>query len=216
MFARRKSIDFLATTMGFLNYFQIAAVVIFVCVIATRALSSWAATGVNPIVIGRGQGAWRIIEVLSFLALILWVCEVLVHAFQWRFDLFPDVVNVGFLRTPGARTLGVVLIGIGMIPFILAFVNFGTSWRIGIDRKMPGSLVTGGIFTITRNPIYVAFILFMCGVFLINGTWFFLIFALLAVVSIHFQILREEEFLSKQYGASYADYCRRVARYLIW
>ena len=139
--------------MGFLNYFQIAAVGIFVCVIATKALYSWATTGVNPIVIGRGQGAWRIVEVLSFLALILWVLEVLVRAFKLRFDLFPDAVNVGFLQTQAARTLGVSLVGLGMIPFILAFVNFGTSWRIGIDRKTPGSLVTGGIFAITRNPI---------------------------------------------------------------
>ena len=216
MFAEAKTLARLVTKMGFLNYFQIAAVVIFVCVITTKALSSWITTGVNPIVIGRGQGAWRIIELLSFLALILWVFEVLVHAFQLRFDLFPDEVKVGFLQTPAARLLGVVLLGLGMIPFILAFVNFGTSWRIGIDRKTPGSLVTGGIFAVTRNPIYVGFILFMFGIFLINGTWFFLIFALLAVVSIHFQILREEQFLKQQYGQSYEDYCNRTARYLVW
>ena len=76
--------------------------------------------------------------------------------------------------------------------------------------------MTGGIFGITRNPIYVAFILFFFGIFLINGTWFFLICALLAVVALHFQILREEEFLTKQYGQSYEEYCRRAARYLIW
>src|SRR5438093_5242247 len=136
--------------MGFLNYFQIAAVVIFVCVVVTKALYSWTATGINPIVIGRGKGAWQIIELLSFLALILWVFEVLVRALQLRFDLFPDVLNVGFLFTQAARTVGVFLMVLGMIPFILGFVNFGTSWRIGIDRKTPGSLVTGGIFAVTR------------------------------------------------------------------
>ena len=202
--------------MGFLNYFQIATVVIVVCVIASKALYSRAATGVNPIVIGRGRGAWRIIESLSFLALILWVIEVLLRAFRSHFDIFPDALRLAVLQTQAAKTLGVILVTLGMIPFILAFVNFGTSWRIGIDRKTPGTLVTGGIFAVTRNPIYVAFILFLFGVFLINGTWFFLIFALLAVVAIHFQIRREEEFLKKQYGASYSEYCARAARYLIW
>jgi protein-S-isoprenylcysteine O-methyltransferase Ste14 len=202
--------------MTFLNYFQIAAVVIVVCVIGSKALYSWATTGVNPIVIGRGQGAWRIIELLSFLALILWVIEVLLRALRSRFDIFPDAVRFGFLQTPAAKTFGVVLVTLGMIPFILAFVNFGTSWRIGIDRKTPGGLVTGGIFAVTRNPIYVAFIMFLFGIFLINGTWFFLIFALLAVLAIHFQILREEEFLKQQYGRTYNEYCRRAARYLIW
>jgi protein-S-isoprenylcysteine O-methyltransferase Ste14 len=202
--------------MGFLNYFQIALVVIVVCVIANKVVHSWRATGVFPIVIGRGQGIWRIIEVLGFLALILCAIEVLLRAFRLRFDLFPDPVNVSWLQTQPIRFVGVALIIIGLVPFILAFVNFGTSWRIGIDRETPGALVTGGIFAVTRNPIFVAFLLFLFGIFLINGTWFFLIFALLAVVAIHFQILREEEFLKQQYGQSYANYCRRAARYLIW
>ena len=202
--------------MTFFNYFQIALIVIVVCVIATRAISSWVATGVNPIVIGRGQGSWRVLEFFSFLALIWWVIEVVLFAIGSRFDIVPDAVGVAQLHTQTVRTLGVALLLIGLVPFILAFVNFGTSWRIGIDRKTPGTLVTGGIFAVTRNPIFVAFILFFFGVFLINGTWFFLIFALLAVVAIHFQILREEDFLRRQYGADYAEYHRRTARYLIW
>ena len=46
--------------MGFLNYFQIALIVVITCVIVSKALYSWAATGVFPIVIGRGKGAWRV------------------------------------------------------------------------------------------------------------------------------------------------------------
>jgi len=202
--------------MGFFNYFQVAVLIIVLGVIVTKALHSWLTTGVNPIVIGRGQGKWRIVEVASFLALILWVVEVLLRAFQSRFDLFPDPLRFGFLHTSAAKTFGVALVLLGMIPFVLAYVSFGTSWRIGIDRNRPGSLVTGGIFAVTRNPIYVGFIPFFLGIFLLNGTWFFLIFALLAVVTMHFQILREEEFLRKHYGQSYKEYCTRVARYLIW
>ena len=202
--------------MTFFDYFQTALVVIVVCVIAIRAISSWIATGVNPIVVGRGQGSWRVLEFFSLVAVILWVIEVLLRAFGSRFEIFPGAVGVAQLHTPAVRIVGVALLMIGMVPFILAFVNFGTSWRIGIDRKTPGTLVTTGIFAFTRNPIFVAFILFFFGVFLLNGTWFFLIFALLAVVAIHFQILREEDFLRKQYGADYAEYHRRTARYLIW
>ena len=74
--------------MGFLNYFEIVAVVIVLSVIVTKALYSWSVTGVNPIVIGRGKGKWRIVEVLSFLSLVLWVTEVLLRAFRSRFDIF--------------------------------------------------------------------------------------------------------------------------------
>jgi protein-S-isoprenylcysteine O-methyltransferase Ste14 len=202
--------------MGFFNYFQIAVIAILVCTIAGKAIYSWRVTGIFPIVIGRGKGAWRVVELLSFVALILWVSEVLLRAFQSRVDMFPAMINVTLPHSPAFRIAGLVLILPGLILFLLAFLNFGTSWRIGIDRKTPGSLVTAGVFSITRNPIYVAFIAIFLGIFLINGTWFFLIFALLAVVAIHFQILREEEFLKKQYGKSYAEYCRHAPRYLIW
>jgi protein-S-isoprenylcysteine O-methyltransferase Ste14 len=202
--------------MSFFNYFQIIVLLLVISVIIGKALYSWRATGIFPIVIGRGKGPWRIIEGLSSLALILWVTEALLRAFHSRLDIFPDRLPVGFFETDAAKILGVVVVMLGLVPFILAFINFGTSWRIGIDRKTPGQLVTAGIFSITRNPIYVGFILFFSGIFFINGTWFFLIFAVLAVVAIHFQILREEEFLRKQYGQSYEEYSRRVARYLIW
>jgi protein-S-isoprenylcysteine O-methyltransferase Ste14 len=56
-----------------------------------------------------------------------------------------------------------------LITFILAFLIFGNSWRIeSIDRNQdPGN---EGIFSITRNPIYLAFDLLSFGMFLMNGT----------------------------------------------
>jgi len=191
-------------------------VVVIVCVIATKAIYLRVATGLNPIVIGRGTGPWQLVEMLSLGSLLLWLAEVVLHALHSRYDIFPGEVNLAFLPTVPLKIAGVVLVSLALITFILAFLTFGNSWRIGIDRKSPGTLVTGGIFSITRNPIYVAFNLYFIGILLINGTWFFLIFALLASVAVHFQILREEEFLRKQYGESFEDYDKRTPRYLIW
>jgi protein-S-isoprenylcysteine O-methyltransferase Ste14 len=202
--------------MTFFDYLQIFIVIVAPCVIAFKALYLRFTTGINPIVIGRGKGPWRIVEILSLGSLGLWMTEVLFHALQSQYDIFPQTINVAFMRTGPARIVGLVLASVGLVTFILAFLSFGNSWRIGIDRKRPGTLVTGGIFSITRNPIYLAFDLMFVGIFLINGTWFFLIFALLAVVGCHFQILREEEFLRKQYGAEFEAYCGRTSRYLIW
>jgi protein-S-isoprenylcysteine O-methyltransferase Ste14 len=57
---------------------------------------------------------------------------------------------------------------------------------------------------------------YFIGTFLINGTLFFLIAALIVVFGIHYQILQEEKFLDKNYGQSYQDYCNSVARYFTW
>jgi len=202
--------------MTLFDYFQLSTVVVIVCVIATKTIYLRVATAINPIVIGRGKGPWQIVEMLSLGSLLLWLAELVLHALHSRYDIFPEEVNLAFLRTVPLKIAGVVLVSLGLITFILAFLSFGSSWRIGIDRKSPGTLVTGGIFGITRNPIYVAFNLYFIGILLINGTWFFLIFALLASVAVHVQILREEDFLRKQYGENFEDYGKRTPRYLIW
>ncbi|HEU5238340.1 MAG TPA: isoprenylcysteine carboxylmethyltransferase family protein [Pyrinomonadaceae bacterium] len=202
--------------MTFFDYFQIFTVFVIVCVIATKAIYLRVTAGINPIVIGRGEGPWRIVEILSLGCLLLWIVEVVTHALNSPYDLFPDSLNLAFVSTQSVKIAGLVLASLGLITFVLAFLSFGNSWRIGIDRQSPGTLITGGIFGLTRNPIYVAFNLYFIGIFLINGTWFFLIFALMAAVAVHLQILREEEFLRKQYGESFEYYCKRTARYLIW
>jgi protein-S-isoprenylcysteine O-methyltransferase Ste14 len=203
--------------MDFLDYFQIAIIALIVCVIAGKAAYLRVTTGINPIVIGRAtEGAWRIVELLAIVSLVVWLVEVVLHALHSPYDMFADPVELAFLHTQPVRILGATLAGTGFVVFVLAFFSFGDSWRIGIDRKTAGTLVTGGIFSISRNPIYVAFDLLFIGMFLINGTWFFLIFGVLAVLAVHAQILREEKFLAQRYGEAYERYREDTPRYLIW
>jgi protein-S-isoprenylcysteine O-methyltransferase Ste14 len=58
--------------------------------------------------------------------------------------------------------------------------------------------------------------LWFVGIFLINGTLIFLVFAVLAIAVLHWQILQEEDYLLKLYGQPYRSYCAKAARYFIW
>jgi protein-S-isoprenylcysteine O-methyltransferase Ste14 len=138
------------------------------------------------------------------------------HATHSRYDFAPERVQIALLHVQPVRIFGAIVACVGLLIFLLAFFSFGDSWRIGIDRKTAGELVTGGIFSISRNPIYVAFDLIFIGVFLMNGTGFFLIFAVLAILAIQSQTLREEKFLAQRYGEEYEQYRRSTPRYLIW
>jgi len=202
--------------MNFFDYFQLTIIAIIACVIVFKAIYLRITTGINPIVVFRTEGAWRVLEVMAMLALIGWVMEVILHATHSRFDFFPERVQIALLHTPTIKILGEAMAVSGLVIFILAFFSFGDSWRIGIDRKTAGQLVTGGVFSISRNPIYVAFDLIFIAVFLINGTWLFLIFALLAILAVHSQTLREEKFLAQRYGEAYQHYREETPRYLIW
>ena len=109
---------------------------------------------------------------------------------------------------------GIGLCGLAIIGFILTLISFGDSFRVGIDTKNPDSLVTTGMFAISRNPIYVCFLLFFIGLFLVHCNIIIAITVVVFALAIHRQVLREEKFLKEYYGNEYAVYCWKVRRYL--
>ena len=113
---------------------------------------------------------------------------------------------------PGWAGIGICLIS--NIGFALTLADFGDSFRVGIDEDKPGELITGGMFAISRNPIYVCFLLFFTGMFVVHRNIVMVVAVLVFSLAIHRQVLREEKFLKQQYGEQYKEYCKKVRRYL--
>ena len=203
--------------MNFFDYFQIASVAIVLLIFVGRASYLRLGRNINPIAIGGGKkGVLLAVELTALIGLVAWMIEVLLAALHSSFRIFPSLLDSQLLDSFPAKIVGVVLVTSGLVIFGLAFVSFGDSWRVGFDVKTPGGLVTRGVFAASRNPIYVFLDLWFTGIFLINGTLIFLIFAVLAVAVLHWQILQEEEFLLKLYGQPYQSYCAKTGRYLYW
>ncbi|HYJ85413.1 MAG TPA: isoprenylcysteine carboxylmethyltransferase family protein [Pyrinomonadaceae bacterium] len=201
--------------MSFFDYFQIASVALFSLIILVKTLYLRLKRNINPIAIGGGKrGLVLAVEVFAFTALLAWMVEILLYAFHSEFRIFPWPLDIQLIDSLVAKLIGVVLISIGCVLFIMAYVSFGDSWRVGFDVKSPGALVTTGVFSISRNPIYLFLNLWFIGTFLINGGLIFLIFAILAVVVQHWQILQEEAFLTNLYGQPYKNYLARTGRYV--
>ncbi len=126
----------------------------------------------------------------------------------------PLVSMQEFLHSDGIRWVGVFLCLAGLLLLLWSLVSFGQSFRVGIDTDRPDKLITTGVFAFTRNPIYVAFAVILAGQFLVFSNWILLVYLGAAVWLFHRQVLREEDYLKKHYGQAYAEYCRRVRRYL--
>jgi protein-S-isoprenylcysteine O-methyltransferase Ste14 len=200
--------------MSIFDRFQLASLGVFFVLFVGRWFYLRSRQGVKVFAVGaRGKGIRGIVELVLLAPLVLWVVEIAAYSLHGSFHVVPMSMHEVILDALPAKLAGVALQTIGLALFASALVAFGSSWRVGIDERAPGALVTGGIFRYSRNPVFLFFILYAVGTFLIHGTTFFLVAAVLVAAGVHGQILQEERFLAREYGDAYRAYRARTGRY---
>jgi protein-S-isoprenylcysteine O-methyltransferase Ste14 len=79
----------------------------------------------------------------------------------------------------------------------------------------PKELVVSGLYNYIRNPMYVGVLLMLVAHFLWFGYWSLLIYTGFFFLAFHlFVINYEEPTLKKKFGKAYANYIKRVPRWL--
>lgn len=109
---------------------------------------------------------------------------------------------------------GIGLMVVSLIWTIIAQYQMKTSWRIGIDTEMKTELIQHGLFSISRNPIFLGMLASLLGLFLLTPNALTLIFLILGYVLIQVQIRLEEDYLMETHGELYSQYKKRVRRFL--
>lgn len=112
------------------------------------------------------------------------------------------------------RIIGWVLMLLGILFFLLAITAMHSNWRAGIDETQKTSMVTGGIYRISRNPTFVGFDLFYLGSLLAIPNLPMLLFTVFTVIMMHLQIRGEEKYLPTVFGQEYITYKAKTPRYL--
>lgn len=78
----------------------------------------------------------------------------------------------------------------------------------------PKEFISEGFYKYSRNPMYIAILITLLGVFLIFGHVLLLIYTLLAIPTVHlFVVYKEEPELKKLFGKEYEDYIKKVPRW---
>ncbi len=123
-------------------------------------------------------------------------------------------VRLSPVAVPGL--LAKVALGLWVFGFALLFIGrlgLGDSFRIGSPKEAT-RLRVNGLFGLSRNPMYVGVYATLLAAVLYTLNPVVLLVAAF-VISVHHRIiLAEEEHLRGVFGEEYADYCRRVRRYL--
>ncbi len=171
---------------------------------------TYKATGINPITFGKADNAHDYIGFV--MKIFIGLLFVTVLLFSFGNTAYQYCSPILFLENNKTQFVGLVLIHISLIWIAIAQYQMSKSWRIGIDEKNKTNLITKGIFSISRNPIFLGMIVSVLGLFFIlpNALSFFT--AVATYFIIHIQIRLEEAFLLGQHGEQYLGYKKKTRR----
>lgn len=114
-----------------------------------------------------------------------------------------------------AAAAAILLVGLAFsIRAMRSFRHVGTTVN-PVRIENASSLVTSGVYGISRNPMYVGVTLDLCALALfLDCFWTLIGPAVFVAYTTRFQIVPEERILAMKFGDAYRDYCRRVRRWL--
>jgi len=138
----------------------------------------------------------------------------LLGLFMWLASSLVAPVEVPFgYRAGVAAVLACVGVAVGLAP-IFQFLRAGTT----INPTRPGatsSLVTGGVYRFSRNPMYLSLLLYLLAWAVYLSNWLAMLFLPVFVIYINrFQIQPEEHALVALFGPEYTSYQAGVRRWL--
>lgn len=177
-----------------------------------RSYLAWKRTGVNPYKLGNGDTVHDYVGKLFRVTLI--GTALIVLAFSLYEPLYLVLTPISWLHSTWLMGMGLGLLVIALVWVLVAQIQMGDSWRIGIDEQSKSPLVQHGLFGVSRNPIFLGMIVMLAGLLFTVPTAATLVVTLLGIVLIHVQVRLEEPFLLEKYGETYRAYQARVRRWI--
>lgn len=184
----------------------------FLLVFVLRSILIWRKTGINPLTFKKADNAHdyngKVFTFITILELII------VGIYAFKNEWYEYLLPFWYLENPILKKIGWSLLVVSLIVVWFSQSKMTTSWRIGIDEENKTKLVTNGVFSISRNPIFLGIMIANIGLFLVIPNAFTLLIISLSTVSVNTQIRLEEEFLKREFGNEYIEYTKKVRRWI--
>ena len=184
----------------------------FLLVFVLRSILLWKKTGINPLTFKKTDNAHdyngKVFTFITIFELIV------VGIYAFKNEWYEYLLPFWYLGNPILQKIGWTLLVISLIVVWFSQSQMANSWRIGIDEDNKTKLVTNGVFSISRNPIFLGIIIANIGLFLVIPNAFTLLIISLSTISVNTQIRLEEEFLKREFGNEYIEYTKKVRRWI--
>lgn len=103
---------------------------------------------------------------------------------------------------------GIALTWVGVVVAVWARYCIGEYWSARVTLKEDHQLIRSGPYAFVRHPIYTGMFLASAGTALVVGEWRGVVAVTLMLVAHSRKALREESFLTQEFGDEYTSYRR--------
>ena len=139
--------------------------------------------------------------------------------FCFSIPVFLSVINL-FYGLPVIESVTLKAFGFVILIFGLSTTIYTVHYHLLTGRvtpvaiERPREFINKGFYKYSRNPMYVAVLMTLLGVFLVFGHLLLLAYVILAIPALHsFVVYKEEPELKKLFGKEYEEYMKKVPRW---
>jgi isoprenylcysteine carboxyl methyltransferase (ICMT) family protein YpbQ len=129
------------------------------------------------------------------------------HSSAWV-RVAPELTGNGSLYS------GLFLVVAGYAGTLWCYHVMGERWRMGLDRRHKGALVTEGPYRVVRHPIYLFQMVMLAGVLVLLPTLVSVLMLAVHYICALIKARDEESHLHEVHGAAYAGYLGRTGMFL--
>ena len=194
--------------MALLTYF----IFYFLLTFVWRSVVVYRRSGKNPFVLPAQDNAYGYVGRAFKVVIVAVATVVALNAVTPDFSAHLGLLV--FLQVRALQVAGWTLLFASLVWLLVAQVQMGDSWRVGIDSKNATALVSSGLFSVSRNPIFLAMRANLLGLFLVLPSGATLSILAAGEILMQIQVRLEEVHLAALHGEQYTQYTALVRRWL--
>ena len=203
-----RPIDTFSVLMALFTYF----ICFFLLAFVWRSVVVYRRTGKNPVVLPAQDNAYGYVGrafkiVIAAVAAVVTLNAALPDASDW-------FGRLAFLEVQALHVAGWTLLIASLVWLLVAQAQMGDSWRVGIDSNNSTDLVSKGLFSVSRNPIFLSMRVNLLGLFFVLPSGATLTILVAGEILMQLQVRLEEAHLAALHGKPYAQYKAGVRRWL--
>ena len=132
------------------------------------------------------------------------------NMYHYQIYHVPEILNI-FRSKP----IGILFILVSLIIFYISIKQFNKHSEDPIPTSPSNLIIINGIYSFTRNPMYLALLLMQIGIGMLLSVIHIVMFTVLTYLILkYFVIFPEEKYLEDKFGDIYVRYKKSVNRWI--